>query len=295
VEALARDRLARDDPRLSAWRADPARLMLDAGLTPDPWQRDLLRSDARRVLLLASRQAGKSQATAFVVLRQALLVPGSTVLITAPAERQAKELLEAKVKPALSRLGRPVAVVAESALSLRFANGSRVMVLPGDEKTVRAYTADLIVVDEAARVPDALYYAVRPMLAVTGGKLVMLSSAFARSGAFYEAYVGGSPEWLRLKVTASMCPRISPEFLAEERRALGDRWYSMEYDCAFGDDVAAVFTTDEIRRMFTPDVTPLFPGGDDTSTLAALGGDPNVPATVLDPGVTPLFGTIAGV
>jgi hypothetical protein len=52
-----------------------------------------------------------------------------------------------------------------------------------------------------------------------------------------------------------------------------------------------------IRAMFTKSVQPLFPTGEAASTLATFGnspgGDPNVPASVLDPGVQPLFGTVA--
>ena len=77
-------------------------------------------------------------------------------------------------------LGRPLPVVAESALRLELANGSRVVSLPGDEKNIRGYSGvTLLVIDEAARVADELYYAVRPMLAVSQGRLVALSTPSA--------------------------------------------------------------------------------------------------------------------
>src|SRR5262245_34419975 len=81
IEALARTRLGRRDDHLARWRADPSLLMADAGLPPDDWQRDLLRSAAKRVLMLTTRQAGKSTTAGFLALRKALLVPGSTVLL----------------------------------------------------------------------------------------------------------------------------------------------------------------------------------------------------------------------
>jgi hypothetical protein len=110
------------------------------------------------------------------------------------------------------------------------------------------------------------------MLATTGGRLVCLSTAFAKSGFFYEAWMGAE-KWERIKVRAAMCPRISKEFLADELAALGPRWFAMEYDCEFGDDIAAVFSTDDIRAAFHPDIEPLFPP----------------PAGRTDPGVAPLF------
>lgn len=63
---------------------------------------------------------------------------------------------------------------------------------------------------------DALYYAIRPMLAVSGGRLMMLSTPHGRRGVFFEAWDHGT-EWKRYRVPATECPRISPEFLEEER------------------------------------------------------------------------------
>jgi hypothetical protein len=75
---------------------------------------------------------------------------------------------------------------------------------------------------------------------------------------FYTEWTDGGPGWSRVKVPATCCPRISPEFLAEERRALGARWYAMEYDCEFGDDIAAVFSGEDIQAALTGTLTPLF-------------------------------------
>jgi hypothetical protein len=50
----------------------------------------------------------------------------------------------------------------ESALRLELTNGSRIVSLPGKEKTVRGFSgAKLLVIDEAPRVADSLYYSVR--------------------------------------------------------------------------------------------------------------------------------------
>jgi hypothetical protein len=57
---------------------------------------------------------------------------------------------------------------------------------------VRGFSGtSLLIVDEAARVDDELYYAVRPMLAVSGGVLMMLSTPFGKRGVFYEEWTGG--------------------------------------------------------------------------------------------------------
>jgi hypothetical protein len=97
-------------------------------------------------------------------------------------------------------------------------NSSRILALPGTEKTIRGYAkADLVVIDEAARVEDELLAAVRPMLATSegGGRLIALTTPAGKRGWFFEAWTGTEP-WTRVCVTAEDCPRISKEFLAEE-------------------------------------------------------------------------------
>ena len=87
--------------------------MVDAGLAPDPWQRDLLRSDAARVLMLTCRQAGKSTTAGFLALREALAAPGNTVLVVCPSQRQSAELVR-RVTDAVNRLGRPLGLVGRA-------------------------------------------------------------------------------------------------------------------------------------------------------------------------------------
>lgn len=253
-------RLTTPSPLLAKLRADPANLMRRAGMVPDPWQADLLRSPSTQTLLLCSRQAGKSQTAAALALREALLRPRSLVLLLSPTLRQSGELFRDKVLRLFDALGRPVGVAAESALRLELANGSRVISLPGDEQTIRGYSGvRLVVVDEASRVNDALYYSVRPMLAVSGGRLVCLSTPFGKRGWFFDEWQGDGP-WERVKITADRCPRIPPEFLAEEERALGPRWFRQEYLCSFEDTIDQVFAYEDLQAALDDDVRPLFGG-----------------------------------
>jgi hypothetical protein len=165
-----------------------------------------------------------------------------------------------RLEPAFDELelGRPIAVRAESALRVEFANGSRILLLPGKESTVRGFSdVALLVIDEAARVPDALYYSVRPLLAVSQGRLVALSTPFGKRGFFYEEWHGGG-DWRRVRITAEQCPRIPREFLAEERRALGERYYRQEYQTSFEDTIDAVFAYEDIQAALCDEVRPLF-------------------------------------
>jgi hypothetical protein len=229
------------------------------GIIPDRWQRDLLRSHSERVLLNCSRQSGKSTMSAIIALHTALYHPGSLILCLAPALRQSQELF-AKIAGFYRDLGRPVSPIGERKLSLELENGSRIITLPGTEKTIRGFSGvSLLIVDEAARVEDELYFALRPMLAVSGGTLIMLSTPYGQRGIFYEEWTSGDArEWQRFRVSADEVPRISPEFLSEERRAMGSRWYEQEYMCVFGELEGAVFSREAIDRMFDTEYKLLF-------------------------------------
>ena len=241
--------------------ADPVRLFAEAGMEPDDWQRALLtrsaEPDFERALLLCTRQGGKSTTTAALSLRFALRRPGALVLLLSPSLRQSQELF-LKLLLFYRAAGEPVAASNVSALRLELVTGSRVIALPGTEKTVRGFSGvDLLVIDEAARVADDLYLSVRPMLAVSGGRLVALTTPWGKRGWFYDEWTGTN-EWDRVRVTAPECPRITAEFLAEERASMPRQWFESEYLCRFADTVDQAFTTAEIDAAFSPDVAPLF-------------------------------------
>ena len=244
-----------EDLRLAYDRVAFARTL---GIQPDPWQRDLLNSAADRVILNCSRQSGKSLMSAVIALHRAVYDEGSLTLVLAPSERQAKETF-GKVLSLYRKLGHTVSSDSHRKLGLELTNGSRIEALPGSEKTIRGFSAvDLLVLDEAARVADDLYHALRPMLAVSGGALIMLSTPAGERGAFWESWEYGDG-WERYRVSAEQVPRISPEFLAEERAALPGRVYRQEYECSFEALEGAIFTMEEIMAVVTDDVPPLFP------------------------------------
>ncbi len=211
--AAAREYLERPVSRRSLQedplREDRVAFAKKMGIAPDPWQERLLSSTSERVLLNVSRQLGKSTTTAIIALHRAVYYPGSLVLCLAPALRQSQEWFD-KVSEFYRRLNQAPTPESDRKLGMRLANGSRIEALPGSEKTVRGFSGtSLLILDEAARIDDALYHAVRPMLAVSGGALMMLSTPFGKRGVFYEAWTSGVG-WERYEVPASRCSRISP-------------------------------------------------------------------------------------
>jgi hypothetical protein len=257
------ERLSRDVAALRPVTipSDPVALMDEAGITPDPWQAAVLRSNANRILLNCSRQAGKSTVTAGLAVYTALSQSGSLTLLLSPSQRQSAELLTTCAR-IYGAVGRPVVAEQESTLQLRLANGSRVIALPGKEATIRGYSGvALLVVDEASRVQDGLYYSIRPMLAVSGGRLVALSTPFGKRGWWYEAWTEGGDTWERVLITAHECPRISAAFLEEERASLPAMWFRQEYLGEFAETTDQVFSYEQITAALSDEVVPLFGGG----------------------------------
>jgi len=98
-------------------------------------------------------------------------------------------------------------------------------------------------------------FAIRPMLAVSQGRLVALSTPFGTRGWFYEAW-RSSERWERFEVPATDCPRISPEFLEEESRTIGAWWFAQEYGCQFMDAESQPFRREDVERAFQEEVQP---------------------------------------
>lgn len=237
---------------------DPVALFTEAmGSPPDPWQDGVLQSQAARVLLLCSRQSGKSTTTAAVALYTILAQPGALVLLCAPSWRQSGELFR-KVMAAYHALGQPVKARTITQTTLELSNRARLVSLPGEEKTIRSFSGvDLLIIDEAARVPDDLFYAVRPMLAVSGGRMLALTTPWGRRGWFYSLWTSGEA-WERIRVTAYDCPRITGEFLDEEKRLMPWQAFAAEYLCEFTDAEAAYFRSEDIEAALDSTIEPLF-------------------------------------
>jgi hypothetical protein len=206
-------------------------IMRRLGLEPDPWQVQVLESQGQNLLLNCCRQAGKSTVVAVLALVEAMFKPRSLVLLLSRSHRQSAELFRL-----VARFYTLLGCKYQKRLTtdeLELTYGSRILSLPCSPETVRGYAnVRMLVIDEAAQVPDELYRTVRPMLAVSQGRMICLSTPYGKRGFFWDAWARGS-NWLRIEVPASKISRIAPETLEEERRALGESFFRQEYCCSF--------------------------------------------------------------
>lgn len=233
--------------------ADPVEFAKLLGIIPDEWQEHVLRYQGNKLLLLCSRQSGKSTITAIAALHKIIYSPGSLVLLVSPSQRQSSELFK-KVTEFIKNLPVKLEKVEDNRLSLQLVNGSRIVSLPSKEATVRGYSAaSLVIMDESARIPDTLMQAISPMVGVSQGKMILLSTPAGCRGHFYNFYIDENSGWEKITVTADQCPRLDPEWLEAERNQVGDLIFRQEYMCEFVQNVDSLFSIEEINDAFDSD------------------------------------------
>ena len=226
------------------------------GYHPDPWQADLLRSRSRKIILNCSRQSGKSTTCAALGLHESIYRRPSFGLVIAPSQDQSGELMQ-KFDQFREAVELPSDYLStDTKLAVKFANGNRFVARPGSEKTARSFSAvTLLLEDEAARVSDALYNSVRPMLAVSNGRHILMSTPFGKQNHFFKIWDQERDIWQWFEIPAEQCPRITKEFLEEEKRT--NPWFEQEYHCKFMDTEGSIFSSDLFRSLANPSVSAM--------------------------------------
>ncbi len=270
-----------------AYRLDPATWVGNVlNMAPTQWQEGFLRAPlGASILVLSARQVGKTTTAAWAIAHSMLFTPGSLSVIACPAQRQSAEAVR-RVREALIQAG--AELKSDNVYGLELKSGSRALALPGSDDSIRGLTVDgWIVADEAARLPNDLIAALRPMRARRPqARFAMLSTAWSRTDPFWTAWVDDNPSWIRLKATADAVPTFSAAFLEQERLALGDQVFKREYLGIPGGAHASLFSWDLYERAtqvhpplvppgpaFRPPVAPrATPMGNPFQTLKQIGG-----------------------
>ena len=219
----------------------------------DGWQQKVLDHEGN-ITIRAGRQVGKSEVISEKALRFAKENPGTITLIIAASQRQSSyifekvrgrgdyERIEWKEKPTLTRLILP--------------NGSRIYSLPAGRTgySIRGLTIDLLIADEAAYIPETVWLAVTPMLAVSRkvrgfGRIITISTPFGKGGYFFHTFT--NPDFLHVHVSSEDCPRIDPRYLKKERERMTKAQYGQEYLGEFMDEWNQFFPTELLKRQMT--------------------------------------------
>jgi hypothetical protein len=135
-------------------------------------------------------------------------------------------------------------------------NGSRIYSLPAGRTGyfIRGFTIDLLIADEAAYIPEEVWKAVIPMIAVSRqtrkmGYIILLSTPFGKGGYFYDAF--HDPEFRQFHISSEKCPRIPRDFLAKEKQRLTKAEYMQEYQGEFTDEWNQFFSSQLIKECMT--------------------------------------------
>ena len=250
-------------PATVAVGRDPVEFARSVGLDPDPWQTEVLASDHPRKILCCGRQPGKSTVAGILAIHKALTVPGATVLGVAPGERQAK-LLFSKAASLYKRAGYPLPAHSERRTGLELSNGSVIEALPAVERTTRGYSVDLLIVDEAAAVPDMDYHGILPALIATQGEQVLLSTPRGKRGFFHELW-HSNDDWQRVMVRSDETPRIRQEDLEVFKRTMPLQFFEQEFLCAWLDTEGGLFSYEDVEAALAAgeDVQALEIGDDE--------------------------------
>ncbi len=233
---------------LAGWMG-PRELFLRAtGDYPLAWQEDyLLYSSTHDGCVLKGRQVGASTSAGVIAIRTARYVAGAFCAIVSPSQKQSTEVKE-RAKQGVLRLGDHL--IKDNSSELGFANGSRIISLPGTAKSVRGWSCDLLVIDEAAFLDEETYLAARATVA-TGGRVIVQSTPNGPYGPFYDAWeaAGTDPAWKRYRVSSEEVPTIKKEFLARERSVLGKDEYAQEYLGIFTNPGLGLIDPDRLTKL----------------------------------------------
>lgn len=265
----------------------PAGYLDELGFKVHEWQRLVLRPDLNRICMLCARQAGKSTVVAGYALWKAKHFPGSFILIVAPSEKQAQDTM-GKIKELLALDPDLDDLVADSKSEVVTKDGSRILSVPWTSARGKS-KPDVVILDEASRIPDMAYIAIRPTLTANPNAVMfLLSTPNGKQGFFHRAWISESNVWTKIQVQTAFelettisgitvvprkmsekvfkkkmekkgihgfySPQHTREWLEEELDEIGEWGWRQEYGIEFVDTMDQVFNTDDILRMFRSDL-----------------------------------------
>ena len=213
--------------------------------SPFSYQAEILRDKAKRVVACLGRQSGKTATIGVKAIHFAYTCPKTTTLIVSPSLRQSIILFDRILGFIYSNRVLAASVKRKTRTIIQLSNGSQIIALPCSAHRLRGHTAHMIIVDEAAFVPDDVVVSIlNPMLATTDGVLILLSTPWGRNH-FYKAFMDS--DFSVHKVKSSECPLISSEFLKKQREFMTKEAYLREYEAEFVEASTSYFTQNLIQ------------------------------------------------
>jgi hypothetical protein len=258
----------------------------------DDWQKELLEHKGN-LLLCTGRQVGKTTIFARKICKRMIEQPNSRIIVVSLTEDQAK-LIIIMVQDYLEKTQRKLVKKNQrftNQTKVSLTNGSQVLARPvgttGD--AIRGFTGDVLVIDEASRMPELVFEASKPTLLTTGGEIWMCSTPFGKQGYFYKSFLNKDNRFKVFHISSEEVIHNRPvkgnwtkekkqkaiEHLEQEKKDMTEIQYGQEYLGLFMDDLRRFYEDawiDKVCILRRPDITPKYDNymGVD---IARMGGD----------------------
>lgn len=219
------------------------------GFTPTKKQQEIIQAclspQIKYVIGCFGRQAGKSFTAMNLLLKWSLEDNGSVGMWVSPVYSQAKKVFT-ELTTIISGTGLTKSI-NKSELTITLINGSVIYFRSGErEDTLRGYTLEYLVIDEAAYIKDNVWTEVlRPTVLVKGKKVLFISTPKRRNWFYNLAMRGNNDEYPQYKTfyaTSFDTPYITQEELIEAKLSLPENIYRQEILAEFIEDGGEVFS-----------------------------------------------------
>lgn len=225
----------------------------------DPFQAEILTAPETRLMVLAPRQVGKTAAAAVRAAYEALNHENSLILLASASGRQSGQIL-AKTRAILRELGEELLPPPPQSTGFTLSNGTSVLAVPDSPETIRGYSAPrLIIVDEAAFATKELFTALDPMMTVSGGTIMLLSTPNGQTGYFYDQWHAKEGPWRRIQTTLEACPRINQEAIEQIKKTMSTEEFQSEFECKFVPNGAGYIAREVYRACLDPTLELFLP------------------------------------
>lgn len=221
----------------------------------DKWQLEVLRATGN-LTIRSGRQTGKSTVIAKLVGDYATSNKNKLVMVIASTERQAYLLFEKILNYILDNFkGYPKkGKQFQTKTKLELKNGTKIYCLPTglDARGIRGFTVDLLIADEAAFIPRAVYDALTPSISTRikdGARIILLSTPFGRDNYFFDTFTNKT--FTNFHISSEECPRQDKDFLKAEKERMSKMAYAQEYLGEFADQQMQWFTDSIIKNTQT--------------------------------------------
>ena len=216
----------------------------------EPKQVEVLDHDGHRLILCCPRQWGKSTLIALKALHYSLNHPNSEIVVVSDTEDHAGIIVQ-KIMTYASAIRIPKQRARGKQYSVELPNGAKIFALPSTTKSVVGYTANVIIVDEAALVDDEVIGYLWRSLARTNGKIWLLSTPRGQVGLFFAIWHDDSNNWHRVKATIADATYMDPAFIQEQKQ-LFPATFRQDFHCEFLQAPGRLFTIEKLKRCVDP-------------------------------------------